>query len=112
MRIRKIELSVLSVLGVSRLQMILALMSERIFVTVIGLITGASVGFLIARWMLTFLDQNVRGRTVVPPVIFELDPGLLLLGVIGVIISCVVSILVSIYSSTRLSISDILRAGD
>ena len=112
MRIRKIELSVLSVLGVSRLQIILALMSERIFVTVIGLITGASVGFLIARWMLTFLDQNVRGRTVVPPVIFELDPGLLLLGVIGVIISCVVSILVSIYSSTRLSISDILRAGD
>ena len=112
MRTRQIELSVLSVLGISRLQMILTLMAERIFVTVIGLITGASVGFLIARWMLTFLDQNVRGRTVVPPVIFDMDLGLFLLGVLGVVISCLVSILVAIYSSTRLSISDIIRSGD
>ena len=112
MRTLQIELSVLSVLGISRLQMILTLMAERIFVTVIGLITGASVGFLIARWMLTFLDQNVRGRTVVPPVIFDMDLGLFLLGVLGVVISCLVSILVAIYSSTRLSISDIIRSGD
>ena len=112
MRTRQIELSILSVLGISRLQMILTLMAERIFVTVIGLITGASVGFLIARWMLTFLDQNVRGRTVVPPVIFDMDLGLFLLGVLGVVISCLVSILVAIYSSTRLSISDIIRSGD
>ena len=106
------ELSVLSILGVSRLQMISALVVEKGLITVVGMATGYSVGLLIARWMLTFLDQNIRGQAVVPPAIFEMNLGLFLIGISGVVISCLVSILVATYSVIRLPLAEILRTGD
>ena len=108
----QMELSVLSIIGVSRLQMISALVVEKVFITLIGMGTGYGVGLLVARWMLTFLDQNVRGHAVVPPAIFEMDLGLFLIGISGIVISCLVSILFATYSVIRLPIAEILRTGD
>ena len=105
----RVDLTVTRALGFSQAQMWLSLMLERIVVTVIGLVSGGAVGYLLARWTLGFLDTTPTGRDIIPPVVFTQQPDIILVTVAALSVAAVLAVVVAAGSAARLRPSDILR---
>ena len=105
----RVDLTVTRALGFSQAQMWLSLMLERIVVTVVGLVSGGAVGYLLARWTLSFLDTTPTGRDIIPPVVFTQQPAIILVTVAALSVAAVLAVVVAAGSAARLRPSDILR---
>ena len=111
-RAGQVELTVARTLGFSRIQIFLALAIERVVVTLLGLIMGGGVGYLLARWVLGLLDQNVRGQAIVPPAIFATQGWIIAVSILCLVLASLAAILLAVWSAGRLKPSDVLRSGE
>ncbi len=111
-RAGRVDLTVARTLGFSKLQVFLALATERALVSLGGAISGSLVGYFLARWVLGFLDSNPRGQPVVPPSIFEAQGWIIILALACLFAASVVALLLASAGAERLKASDILRSGE
>ena len=111
-RAGRVELTVVRTLGFSRIQIFLALAIERVVVSLLGLIMGGAVGYLLARWVLGLLDQNARGQAVLPPAIFATQGWIIGLSILCLVLASLAAILLAVWSAGRLKPSDVLRSGE
>ncbi len=105
----RVDLTVTRVLGFSRGQLLLSLALERLVVTVVGLVAGGVVGYLLSRWTLGFLDTTATGRDIIPPVIFTQHPGIVLVTAASLAFAAALAVALSAWAAGRLRPSDILR---
>ncbi|MCH7606081.1 MAG: FtsX-like permease family protein [Chloroflexi bacterium] len=111
-RTGRVDLSVASTLGFSRMQLFLSLAVERVFLAVVGLVVGSLVGVWLSRWVLGFLDITVRGRPVIPPMNSSVQEWLLVLVLAGLVAAAILGILVAGESARRLRAAEVLRTGE
>ena len=111
-RAGRVELTVVRTLGFTRVQIFLALAIERLMVSLLGLIMGGAVGYLLARWVLGLLDQNARGQAVVPPAIFATQGWIIVVAIICLVLASLAAIFLAFWSAGRLKPSDVLRSGE
>ena len=111
-RAGRVELTVVRTLGFSRIQIFLALAMERGVVSLLGLIMGGAVGYVLARWVLGLLDQNARGQAVVPPAIFATQGWIIAVSILCLVLASLSAILLAVWSAGRLKPSDVLRSGE
>ena len=83
-----------------------------VVVSLLGLIMGGAVGYLLARWVLGLLDQNARGQAVLPPAIFATQGWIIGLSILCLVLASLAAILLAVWSAGRLKPSDVLRSGD
>ncbi|HZA24419.1 MAG TPA: ABC transporter permease, partial [Dehalococcoidia bacterium] len=105
----RVDLTVARVLGFSRVQMLLALALERVLVTLLGLIVGGILGYLLSRWVLGFMDTTSGGREIIPPVVFTTQAWVVALTFICLIAAALVAVTFAGLAASRLKASDILR---
>jgi ABC-type lipoprotein release transport system permease subunit len=105
----RVDLTVARVLGFSRVQMFLSLALERVIVTVLGLIVGGVLGYLLSRWVLGFMDTTAGGREIIPPVVFTTQAWVVVLTFICLIAAALLAITFAGLAASRLKASDILR---
>ena len=111
-RAGRVELTVVRTLGFSRIQIFLSLALERVVVSLLGLMMGGAVGYLLARWVLGLLDQNARGQAVVPPAIFAIQGWIIALSILCLVLATLAAIFLAVWSAGRLKPSDVLRSVD
>jgi hypothetical protein len=105
----RVDLTVARVLGFSRVQMFLSLALERVIVTILGLIVGGVLGYLLSRWVLGFMDTTAGGREIIPPVVFTTQAWVVALTFICLIAAALLAITFAALAASRLKASDILR---
>jgi ABC-type antimicrobial peptide transport system permease subunit len=108
----RVDLTVARVLGFSRRQMLLSLTLERVVVTVLGLVVGSVIGYLLSRWVLGFLDTTPGGQPIIPPVVFTPQSWIIALTLLCLITAALLAIAFAALSASRLRASDILRTGE
>jgi MFS family permease len=108
----RVDLTVARVLGFSRRQMLLSLTLERVVVTVLGLVVGSVLGYLLSRWVLGFLDTTPGGRPIIPPVVFTPQAWIIALTLLCLVTAALLAIAFASLSASRLRASDILRTGE
>ena len=111
-RAGRVELTVVRTLGFSRIQIFLALALERVVVSLLGLIMGGAVGYLLARWVLGLLDQNARGQALVPPAIFATQGWIIAVSILCLVLASLAAIFLAAWSAGRLKPSEVLRSGE
>ena len=111
-RAGRVELTVVRTLGFSRFQIFLALALERVVVSMLGLIMGGAVGYLLARWVLGLLVQDARGQAMVPPAIFVTQGWIIAVSILCLVLASLAAILLAVWSAGRLKPSDVLRSGE
>ena len=111
-RAGRVELTVVRALGFSRFQIFLTLAMERGVVSLLGLITGSAVGYLLARWVLGLLDQNPAGQAVLPPAIFATQGWIIAVSILCLVLASLAAIILAVWSAGRLKPSDALRSGE
>ncbi|MFB3098254.1 MAG: ABC transporter permease, partial [Dehalococcoidia bacterium] len=111
-RAGRVELTVVRTLGFSRMQIFLGLAIERVVVSLLGLIMGGAVGYLLARWVLGLLDQNARGQAIVPPAIFATQGWIIAVSILCLVLASLAAIFLAVWSAGRLKPSDVLRSGE
>ena len=111
-RAGRVELTVVRTLGFSRIQIFLALAMERVVVSLLGLLTGGAVGYLLARWVLGLLAQNAGGRALIPPVIFATQGWIIALSILCLVLASLAAIVLAVWSAARLKPADVLRSGE
>ena len=107
----RIDLTLSEALGLTRMEVLLSLVFERIVVAVIGAAIGSSVGLWLGRWVLGFLDVTSDGTPVVPPMIVITSGGLAALVYACLAAALATAILATMASLRRLNAPDVLRAG-
>ena len=108
----RMDLAVARTLGFSRLQLALSLGLERGLTAILGLVVGSFVGIWLSRWVLGFLDIDARGRPVIPPMVLELQEGLVAGVLGGLVAASLLGLLVAVVFVRRLNVPDVLRAGE
>ena len=108
----RVDLAVARTLGFSRLELALSLALERGLTAIIGLVVGSIAGIWLSRWVLGFLDIDVRGRPVIPPMVLEVQEWLVggVLG--GLVMASLLGLVAAIVFVGRLKVPDVLRTGE
>ncbi len=107
----RIDLTLSEALGLTRMEVLLSQVFERVIVAGIGAAIGSVVGLWLGRWVLGFLNVTSDGSPVVPPMIVTTSAGLT-----GLVFAClaaalVTAILATLASLRRLKAPDVLRTG-
>ena len=107
----RIDLTLSEALGLTRLEVLLSQVFERVIVAGIGASIGSAVGLWLGRWVLGFLDVTSDGSPVVPPMEVITSGGLF-----GLVFACLAAalataILATLASLRRLNAPDVLRTG-
>ena len=105
----RIDLTVARALGFSRWQILMSLGLERVVVGLVGLISGGALGYLLARWVLSFLDTTASGRDIIPPVVFTTQVWIMAFTLLCLIAAAALAIALAGLVAGRLRASDILR---
>ena len=108
----RVDLAVARTLGFSRLQLALSLALERGLTAIFGLVVGSVVGIWLSRWVLGFMDIDARGRPIIPPMVLEVQDGLVVGALGGLIAATLLGLLVAVVFVRRLNVPDVLRAGE
>ena len=108
----RVELTVVQALGFSPFQIFLTLAIERMVVSLVGLVIGSAVGYLLARWVLGLLDQNAGGQAVVPPAIFATQGWIIAVSILCLVLASLAAIFLAVWSAGRLKPSDALRSAE
>ncbi len=104
-----VELAVLRAMGLSRRQIGWMLAVDAGLVGAMGLGFGIGIGTWVGRWVLGYLGLTSQGNPVTPPMELALDPGLLLLTVVGTIVATSAAVLLAYRMATRLPVHEVLR---
>ena len=108
----RVDLAVARTLGFSRLQLALSLALERGLTAIFGLVVGSVVGIWLSRWVLGFMDIDARGRPIIPPMVLEVQDGLVVGALGGLIAATLLGLLVAVVFVRRLNVPDVLRTGE
>ena len=108
----RVDLAVAWTLGFSRLQLALSLALERGLTAIFGLVVGSVVGIWLSRWVLGFMDIDARGRPIIPPMVLEVQDGLVVGALGGLIAATLLGLLVAVVFVRRLNVPDVLRTGE
>lgn len=103
------ELAVIQALGFSPGQLFLLLAFEYAVVTVIGLASGAALGWGIGRWALSYLDIRAGGRAGVPPIVLAMDGDLAGVALVGGVLAAGVTVVLALVLAWRLKLPEVLR---
>ncbi|MDE2861711.1 MAG: hypothetical protein OYI31_01130 [Chloroflexota bacterium] len=107
----RIDLTLSEALGLTRLEVLLSLVFERVIVASIGAVIGSGVGLWLGRWVLGFLDVTSDGSPVVPPMIITTSGALAALVFVCLAAALSTAILATLVSLRRLRAPDVLRTG-
>lgn len=105
----RVDLTVARALGFSGRQILLAFALERGIVASFGMLAGGLVGFLLSRWVLGLSDSAASGRDIIPPVVFTVQPGIILLTFSCLILAAALAVALGVLSARRLRASAVLR---
>ena len=108
----RVDLAVARTLGFSRLQLALSLALERGLTAMFGLVVGSVVGIWLSGWVLGFLDIDARARPIIPPMVLEVQNGLVVGALGGLIVATLLGLLVALVFVRRLNVPDVLRTGE
>ena len=108
----RVDLAVARTLGFSRLQLALSLALERGLTAVFGLVVGSVVGIWLSRWVLGFMGIDARGSPIIPPMVLEVQDGLVVGALGGLIAATLLGLLVAVVFVRRLNVPDVLRTGE
>ena len=108
----RVDLAVARTLGFSRLQLALSLALERGLTAIFGLVVGSVVGIWLSRWVLGFMDIDARGSPIIPPMVLEVQDGLVVGALGGLIAATLLGLLVAVVFVRRLNVPDVLRTGE
>jgi ABC-type antimicrobial peptide transport system permease subunit len=107
--ILKVDTIVNLTLGISRLQLALSLFLEKLVLSTIGISTGVGLGYLLSRWVLSYLDITQTAQPAIPPMVYNSDPVITITTILVLLIISMVSVAISTFISLRHRASDILR---
>ena len=108
----RVDLAVARTLGFSRLQLALSLALERGLTAIFGLVVGSVVGIWLSRWVLGFMGIDARGSPIIPPMVLEVQDGLVVGALGGLIAATLLGLLVAVVFVRRLNVPDVLRTGE
>ena len=108
----RIDLTVARILGLSRGQILMALVMERVIVAVLGIAAGSAIGVWLGWWVLGFLDTTPGGKTVIPPMIVTVHEWLMVLVFMGLLAALSLAIFFAALSVSRMRAADVLREGE
>ena len=111
-RTGRVDLTVARTLGFSKVQLLLSLALERVFVAALGLAAGTAIGLWLGRWVLGFLDITERGRAVIPPQVLSIQEWLAVAVLAGLIVAALLGMLVAAVAAGRLKVTENLRTGE
>jgi hypothetical protein len=109
LRRSKVELAVLRVIGLSRHQIGWMLAVDAGLVGATGLGFGIGIGTWVGRWVLGYLGLTSQGNPVTPPMELVLNPGMLLLTVVGAMVAISAAILLVYRMAVRLPVHEVIR---
>jgi ABC-type lipoprotein release transport system permease subunit len=109
---RRVELTVVRALGISRLQLSLGLLLEVMLTVLLGIGVGSAVGWLLGRWTLGFLDITPSGRPLLPPMVLTVDTGLLIFVLVSLFAAALLAVVFTIGLASRLKTAEVLREGE
>ncbi len=108
----RIDLTVARTMGLSRSQILLSLVMERVVVAVVGIAAGVAIGVWLGWWVLGFLDTTTSGQTVIPPMIVTVHEWLMVLVFMGLASALSLAIFFAALSVSRMRAADVLREGE
>jgi len=111
-RARQTELALLRATGLSMRQLLALVTLEQLLVIGAGIAIGAFMGARLGATIMPYLGTSGAGIRIAPPMILEIDWGLVAVtfGLVGAVFAAVIGvILVSVY---RMSVHRVLRLGE
>jgi len=110
-RMGRMDLAVARVLGFSRGQFFLSLVTERLIVAVLAIAAGAAMGYWPGLQILEMVDLTPQGNAPVPPLMPSIK-GWLMAGVLaGLLAASALSVVFATVAVRRLNPAEILRGG-
>ena len=107
----RIDLAVVRVLGFSRHQLFLSLVTERLIISVLAIAAGAAIGYWPGLWVLELVDLTAQGNDSVPPLVPSVKVWLMTGVLAGLMAGVALSVCFAVVSASRLNTSEVLRGG-
>ena len=108
----RVDFSVAWALGLSRIQIFLALALDSLVVAVTGIAAGTALGIWPGRSLLGFLDLTERGGPSVPPMVPTIHEGLLVLVMGSLVAAVLLGLVFAAVFARGLRLTEILRTGE
>ena len=110
-RMGRMDLAVVRVLGFSHRQFLLSLAAERLIIAVLAIAAGAAMGYWPGLEILELVDLTPQGGDPVPPLVPSVQ-GWLMAGVLaGLLAVAALSVAFAVVAARRLNTAEILRGG-
>ncbi|MCH7737145.1 MAG: hypothetical protein IH872_07055 [Chloroflexi bacterium] len=110
-RMGRMDLAVVRVLGFSRRQFFLSLATERLIIAVLAIAAGAAMGYWPGLEVLELVDLTPQGDAPVPPLLPSVQ-GWLMAGVLtGLLAAAALSVGFAVVAALRLNTAEVLRGG-
>ena len=110
-RMGRMDLAVVRVLGFSHRQFLLSLAAERLIIAVLAIAAGAAMGYWPGLEILELVDLTPHGGDPVPPLVPSVQ-GWLMAGVLaGLLAVAALSVAFAVVAARRLNTAEILRGG-
>ena len=111
-RLGRVDLTVIRVIGLSRGQLFMSLALERTVVAVLGIAAGTALGLWLGQWVLGMLGTTSLGRSVVPPMIVTVQGWIIALVFTALIGSLLMGIILAALAARKLNTPDVLKMGE
>ena len=108
----RVDLSVAWALGLSKIQIFLAMALDSLIVTALGLAAGIAVGIWPGRWLLGSLNPTETGQPLVPPMVPTMHEWLLIMILGSLVVAAILGLGFAAVFARRLRLPEILRAGE
>ncbi|MCH7842180.1 MAG: hypothetical protein IID01_05370, partial [Chloroflexi bacterium] len=110
-RMGRMDLAVVRVLGFSHRQFFLSLATERLIIAVLAIAAGAAMGYWPGLEVLELVDLTPQGNDPVPPLLPSVR-GWLMAGVLtGMVAASALSVAFAVVAARRLNTAEVLRGG-
>ena len=106
------DVVVTRVLGLTKPQMILSLIIEKLFICLIGIPAGWAMGTMFYSWILGYMDTTQSGQPIVPPMIIDTQLNIVIVSLCLVLLSAIVAVVLASLIGLHHKTSDILRSAD
>ena len=105
----RVDLTVVSALGLSSRQLMMGLVLERIVVAALGIGAGVALGLALGPWVLGYLDITPTGRDIIPPMEITAHAWLIGLTFAELALALVLAVVIAIVTAGRLRAYEVLR---
>ena len=110
-RMGRMDLAVVRVLGFSHRQFLLSLATERLIIAVLAVAAGAAMGYWPGLEILELVDLTPQGGDPVPPLVPSVQGWLMATVVAGLLAGAVLSVVFAVVAARRLNTAEVLRGG-